>query len=525
MPATSASDGTVDEKYDVVVVGVGAAGSAAALAAHEAGARVLVVEKCDPGTAGGNTRVSGGGWFVHDDPSRAELFLRNLSEDFPLPDDVVEAWARETAGLSDWVRGLGADARANPDYHTGPEYDDVEGSDCYGGMETVEGRMGNFLLYDALLSALAERGIEVRFSEPAQRLLTDGDGNVTGLETPSGTIGARGGIVLATGGFEADPDMVANYLRVADHVTWGSPYATGDGHRMAQDVGADLWNMSNMMTIVGVPTGDGRGNLLALWHAQNYIFVNGEGRRFIDESSRNKHGHVLRNGYYEHFPLRPLYLVFDERVRTAGPIVPGPEALPVGWSTLMDGHAWSPDNSAEIDDGRIERAETVGGLAALLDMDPATLARTIDSYNTSVAQGRDDAFGRKPTTLAPVSQPPFYAVRCHPLLGWSNGGPRRNGRAQVLDTRGSVIEGLFAAGTVSSTYSSLKDGGFHIADAFAFGRGAARAAATRGRRPHRGLVACTPRASPGEANTPRVNVRATTWRRFVVVASGVPPFR
>jgi succinate dehydrogenase/fumarate reductase flavoprotein subunit len=480
----------VDQEYDVVVVGVGAAGCAAALAAHEAGADVLVVEKCDPGTAGGNTRVGGGGWFVNTDASRAALFLRNLSEGFPLPDDIVDTWARETACLSEWMRGLGADARANPDYHTGPEYDDVEGSDCYGGMDSVDGKMGNSLLYDFLLAALAEQGIEVRFSEPAQRLLTDPtDVNraVTGVETLRDgrplAIGARGGVVLATGGFEADPGMVATYLRVAGHVNWGSPYTTGDGHRMAQDVGADLWNMSNMMTIVGVPTGvptgGGRGHLLALWHAQNYVFVNDEGRRFIDESARNKHGHVLRDGYYEHFPLRPLHLVFDERVRAAGPIVPGPESLPVGWSTLMDGHVWSRDNSAEIDKGWIVRADTIGELAALIGMDPDRLSRTVESYNEAVARGRDDAFGRRPATLAPVSEPPFYAVRCRPLLGWSNGGPRRDGRARVLRTGGTVLEGLYAAGTVSSTYSFLKDGGFHIADALAFGRVAGREAAAR----------------------------------------------
>ncbi|MFB4319143.1 FAD-dependent oxidoreductase [Actinomadura sp. 21ATH] len=474
--------GGFDEEYDVVVAGAGAAGAAAALAAREAGARVLVVEKCDPGTAGGNTRVSGGGWFVNADSARAEVFLRNLSAGFPVPDDVVAAWARETAAVPDWMRRLGADAKTNPHFHVGPEYDDIEGSDCYAGMETVGGRMGDFLLYDFLLSALKENGAEVRFSEPAQRLLTSG-GAVTGVETLRGgrpfRIGARGGVVLATGGFEADPGMVANYLRVTGHVTWGSPYTTGDGHRMAQDVGADLWNMSNMMTIVGVPTGGGRGHLLALWHAQNYVFVNGQGRRFIDESARNKHGHVLRNGYYEHFPLHPLYLVFDERVRAAGPIVPSPESLPVGWPVLMDGHAWSPDNSAEIAKGLIHRADTIEDLAALIDVPGDRLARTITAYNESAAQGRDDAFGRRPATLAPVSQPPYHAVRCHPLLGWSNGGPRRDGRARVLDTRGTAIGGLYAAGTVSSTYGFLKDGGFHIADALAFGRVAGHEAATR----------------------------------------------
>lgn len=74
---------------------------------------------------------------------------------------------------------------------------------------------------------------------------------------------------------------------------------------------------------------------------------------------------------------------------------------------------------------------------------------------------------------------PFYAVSGPPLLGWSNGGPRRDGHSRVLDTAGNPIAGLYAAGAVSSTYSAAKDGGFHIADALAFGRVAGAHAATR----------------------------------------------
>ncbi len=78
-----------------------------------------------------------------------------------------------------------------------------------------------------------------------------------------------------------------------------------------------------------------------------------------------------------------------------------------------------------------------------------------------------------------MTQAPFYVLEVTPLLGWSNGGPRRDGRARVLDTRGEVIAGLYAAGEVSSTYSWRKDGGFHIADALAFGRCGGRDAAAR----------------------------------------------
>jgi succinate dehydrogenase/fumarate reductase flavoprotein subunit len=87
--------------------------------------------------------------------------------------------------------------------------------------------------------------------------------------------------------------------------------------------------------------------------------------------------------------------------------------------------------------------------------------------------------GRHAKTLVPLETPPYYGFTSAPLLGWTNGGPRRNEHAQVLDALGKVIPGLYAAGCVSSTYSWLKDGGFHIADALAFGRVAGRHAAAR----------------------------------------------
>lgn len=471
-----------DENFDVVVVGSGAAGSAAALAAHQAGAGVLVVDKCDEATAGGNTRVSGSGWWVNRDPERARTFLRSLNGPFPVADDVVDVWATETAQISSWLKELGADVAMSGEYHTEPEYLELEGSDCYAGMDTVGGRMGNGLLHDFLRRALAERDIETRFGTPAVELIVDA-GAVVGVEVdgPGGRrrIGARGGVVLATGGFAADTRMVRDYLRVEDHVLWGSPASTGDGHRMAQAVGADLWHMDNMMTITGVRGDDEFGHYLALWNANNYLWVSRDGRRFTDEAAEPKHGHTARGGAYELFPVRPFHLIFDEQMRTAGPLSPTPDVLPVGWNLLMNGARWSLDNSAEIEKGWIRRADSIGELARVVGLDPQTLVRTVEQYNAACAAGRDDHFGRDPGTLGAVSVGPFYALEVTPLLGWSNGGPRRDGRARVLDTRGVAIDGLYAAGEISSTYSWCKDGGFHIGDALAFGRVAGRDAATR----------------------------------------------
>lgn len=475
------------EICDVVVVGAGAAGYAAALAARESGASVRLVEKCGPDTAGGNTRLSGGGWFVSRSPERAAVYLRALSGGFPLPEDVVVSWARETARNSDWLRGLGARIETSNSVHTVPEYPELDGSDCYAGMDTVDGVLGNERLYTFLLDAGRARGIDVCYSTPATALIRESDGSgIRGLVVQQDGVErhlvARGGVVLATGGFEANADLVRTYLGLSDTVRWGTPANTGDGLRMAQQVGADLWHMQSLMTITGIRGEDEVGYYLAMPRASgphSYIYVTHDARRFADESAGPRHGHVLQHGHYERFPMQSLFVIFDENLRRAGPLSPPPDLLPIGWRALMEGYHWSDDNSAEIERGWIQRADTLAGLADLLGLDGARLEETVDVYNAACHAGVDRQLGRRSDTLHPISQPPFYGFLAPPLLGWTNGGPRRDGRAQVLDAFGKVIPGLYAAGSVSSTYGWCKDGGFHIADALAFGRIAGREAARR----------------------------------------------
>tara|TARA_R100000900_G_scaffold66106_1_gene52877 strand:+ start:174081 stop:175568 length:1488 start_codon:yes stop_codon:yes gene_type:complete len=476
-----------EESCDVIVVGAGAAGYAAALAAHESGASVRLIEKCGPDSAGGNTRLSGGGWFVSRSPERAAVYLRALSEGFPLPEDVVATWARETALNSDWLRGLGAQIETSDSVHTVPEYPELDGSDCYAGMDTVDGVLGSERLYTFLHNAARARGIEVCYDSPARELIEDPEsaeirGLVVQRNGAEKRLLARGGVVLATGGFEADADLVRTYLGLADVVRWGTPANTGDGLRMAQKIGADLWHMQSAMTITGIRGEGEAGYYLAMPRAvgpHSYIYVSPDARRFADESAGPRHGHVRQHGRYERFPMQSLFVIFDENLRSAGPLSPPPDLLPIGWQALMKGYHWSHDNSIEIERGWIQRADTLAELADLLGLDASRLEQTVEAYNTACHTGVDHQLGRRPETLHAISQPPYYGFHAPPLLGWTNGGPRRDGRSRVLDTFGKVIPGLYAAGSVSSTYSWCKDGGFHIADALAFGRIAGREAAGR----------------------------------------------
>ena len=470
-----------DRLADVVVLGMGAAGCAAAIAAADAGASVILLEKMPEGREGGNTRISGGIWFNSLDPDGMATYLRSLCGPYTLPEEIVKVWATETYKNTEWLEGLGVTPGVHADYK--PEYPEMPGAEFYGGYLGINGEMGQQLLWKALSAVVRDRGVEVLLDSPAQELVTDDDGAVTGVVALSGgqplRVGASRGVVLATGGFENNPEMVRDYLQLPVSPVWGSPAGTGDGIKMAQKVGADLWHMDNMMAALGFAAeGFEAGMYVMFIFSMGFICVGNDGRRSHNEMPPQGHGHGLIDGDYELFQRRPLHVIFDEATRQAGPISPPREILPVGWNLLMEGYEWSADNSAEIEKGWIQKADTLADLAEIMGIDADGLEASVASWNDACAAGHDP-LGRPAPTLAPLATPPFYGFTSAPLLGWTNGGPRRNEKAQVLDPFGEPIGRLYAAGTVSSTYSRCKDGGFHIGDALAFGRVAGRNAAAQ----------------------------------------------
>lgn len=470
-----------DEEADVVVLGFGSAGCAAAIAARDAGASVVVLEKMPEGQEGGNTRISGGIWFHNPDIEGQKTYLRSLCGEYPIPEAVISVWSEETAKNTDWITSIGGNAQVHGDY--GPEYPELKGSEAYGGYCGIDGQMGGGRLYDVLAAAVRARGADVRLDTPGQELVQDPEsgeiiGVIAGHAGQTIRVRARRGVILATGGFEANPQMVRDYLRLPDSPVWGSPAGTGDGIKMAQKVGADLWHMDNMMSTIGLRApGFESGFYVAFNFAFGFLYAGSDGTRCVNELPQVGHGQAVLHGNYKIFPDQKMHVIFDEATRRAGPISMPSDMLDVGWNVRIKGYDWSMDNQTEIDKGWIQKADSLTELAGMIGLDPLTLEETVRRYNRACEAKVDEAFGRAPKTLTPIVEPPFYAFESAPLLGWSNGGPRRNEKAQVLDPFGAVIPRLYAAGCISSTYSWNKDGGMHIADSFAFGRVAGEVAA------------------------------------------------
>lgn len=475
----SAAPPAWDRETDVVVLGFGAAGCSAALEARAAGADVVLLEKMPAGAEGGNTRVSGSVWFFSTDRDLAATYLRALSGPLPVPEDVVAAWADETHGLTAWIESLDATVSS---MDAPPDRPELPGSACHGGFRHVGPTWGDSHLWNLLSARVRERGADVVLATRARELAQDPDGTVTGVvaERDGGMlrVRARRGVVLATGGFENDADMARDYLGLPSVVPWGSPAGTGDGHRMALAAGADLWHMANMFPSFGIRVpGYHSGFHVELAPTRPCIYVDPDGKRFVDETIASKHGHARISGRYVVYPSAPFHAVFDERGRRAGPLSPGRDRHPYGWNNLIERYRWSDDNLAEIERGWVARGDTPAELAAAIGVPAANLEATIAEFNHFCEVGCDARFDRTPETLVPLAEPPYYAVTWGGMLANTNGGPRRNGRAQVLDTRGRPIPRLYAAGAVSSTYSLVLDRGFSIADALAFGRIAGRNAA------------------------------------------------
>lgn len=472
---------------DVAVVGYGGAGATAAITAADLGAKVLIVEKAAAG--GGNTRLSAGSVRTFGAFDRAVEHITFLCGGATDP-DVIETLVRESHNNAPWLRSLGGEVVVDPlqaapasypVYPTGAASPEQPGADGVGprlrvkGDTTANGRD----LWELLDRNVDERCIPVLFECPAVRLLRDGDGAVTGLTARRGgeeiAIQARKAVILACGGYEWDADMQLQFL---GQRFWslGASGHTGDGIRLAVDAGASLWHMNSVAAGFGYRVDGFDGAVIHAMPGPGFIYVDRQARRFVDETTMDAHavGSLVTELDLETMerPRVPSFVIFDDATRASGPVAN------TGRGAVAEHYRWSDDNAAEVGKGWIKRGDTPVALAADLGLDAAALERTVDEYNRACAEGRDGAFGRSPDALRPLGHPPFYGAALWPSLFNTQGGPRRNARAQVLNAWGRPIPGLYSAGELGSMWSQNYPGAGNLTEVLAFGRVAGRYAAT-----------------------------------------------
>jgi succinate dehydrogenase/fumarate reductase flavoprotein subunit len=539
-------------EFDVVVLGTGAAGMVAAVAAHDAGASVAIFEKAD--VIGGTTALSGGVcWMpfnrlgaaagLPDSRADALAYLASLSHGLILP-ELAEAFVDGVPEVIDYLEGktpLRFQLLPIPDYHPehaggrprggrsieptttafdelgdwGPrigigQFSDPETGDVYlttldsprgGGsgrideaemerrrQRRVNGRGRGMI--GALLKACLERGFAPVTGASGSDLVMR-DGRVIGVriveKDRSYVVYARGGVVLATGGFEWDPELALNFLRGPMRHPASIPTNTGDGLKMAMRAGAKLGNMREAwwMPVVKIPGAKQYGEqkvalILRERTLPGTIMVNRRGRRFVNEATN----YNAIAGAFHHFdPMRfeygnlPCWLVFDNRmIREYGFL-----DVPAG-GTMPD---WVPS------------ASTLAGLADAIGVPSAALEATVARWNADVAKGTDPDFGRgdsaydgfngdisrypsKEATLGTIGEPPYYAIEIECSTLGTKGGPRTDRHGMAVDLDAKPMHGLYAVGNAMAGPTGMAYGGAGgtLGPAIVFGYLAGRHAAS-----------------------------------------------
>lgn len=451
------ADARAPKSYNVVVVGSGGAGLAAAIQAHDEGASVLIVEKMP--TIGGNTikasagmnaaetrfqRVKGiqdskelfyaetlKGGGNKNNPELLQRFVENAPE-------AIEWLARRGIMLNDITTtgGMSIDRTHRP----------RDGS-----------AVGGYLI-SGLVRNVNKRGIDVMLDTEVDEILFDG-GEVRGVrlltdEKEVITVQAKS-VVVATGGFSANSQMVVKYRPdLEGFVTTNHKGATGGGIALLERIGANTVDMGEIQIH---PTVEQNTSYLISESIRGggAILVNQQGERFYNEMSTRDKVSAAIIALPEHY----AYIVFDEHVRAK--------------NRAADEY---------IAKGLVTSASSPRELAATLGLGEDAFLATLERYNGFVAKQHDDDFGRTTALRAPINEGPFHAIRIAPGVHHTMGGVTVNTRTEVLNAGQQVIPGAFAAGeVVGGIHGGNRIGGNAVADIIIFGTLAGHQAAVRGK--------------------------------------------
>ncbi|HYA68988.1 MAG TPA: FAD-binding protein, partial [Acidimicrobiales bacterium] len=340
-------------------------------------------------------------------------------------------------------------------------------------------------LVGALVMGALEAGVRLRTGARASALVVQG-GSIVGADVEGERI--DGCVVLATGGFQHDAGLVADYFPGAPVVAMGPPGCRGDGLAMAKNAGAALANMDEGWWMPSMRVPGERFEGVAYYrplHAERAkpgsIMVDGHGRRFVDEARNyGDVGRAMRTAVgpasavaRSADPGHSCWLLFDAGYR---------RRYPVG-----------PLEPVDADPAWLMKADDLAGLARAIDVPATTLTDTVASFNAGAVTGEDPEFGRGSLaydrwigdhaadhpTLAPLTEAPFYALKVHLGCMGTKGGPRTDDRGRVLADTGRVVEGVYAAGNVAASVfgSATPAGGATLGPALVFGFRAGEAAA------------------------------------------------
>ena len=517
-----------DLEADVVVLGSGGAAMTAAISAHDFGAKqVVILEKS--GMVGGTTAMSGGMLWIPGNHHQIEAGIAESDDDIVAYLDAIAPGQLDPDTLGAFMESGPEMIRYLADktpvrLHAFADFPDYQpympGAKPDGGrsldnaafafdqlgkwasrvnpskmayplrgslIEAINGSLDDATLAErdvhdcrglgqalvgALFKAVLDRNIPIEFEKRARKLIKDGD-RVIGViaEDANGRdfrVRARRGVVIATGGFEWNEQLVKAFVRGPLTGPVSVPENEGDGLLMAIEAGAQLGNMQNAFWMQSAlefkpQHRNAKPNYMLGSDERarpGAILVNRAGKRFVNEAANynavGKSLHAFDAGSHSYSNL-PYWLIIDQRYRDKYPTF---NALP-----------GSPVPSYMM------QAETLEELAALAGIDAQGLVASVARFNQMVRNGHDDDFNRGDTsydnfymwgdtayqapyrTLGVIDQGPYFAVKMEAGALGTAGGPKTNGDAQVVDWNGNLIPGLYAAGNAMAAVLGEAYGG------------------------------------------------------------------
>ena len=425
---------------DVIVVGGGGAGMAAATRLAQLGKSVILVEKS--GFLGGAISVSGGNQVVMGsqlqiDNGVADDSVESMVADFEANGanknnkEILTLFAENVGATTDWLVASCGITFEEGLHQLGEYSHNRELAYTGGGAGFAE----------AMRKAVEEAGVQVLLNTKAESLIAD-NGTVTGVKAASSDADytlTAGNVVLATGGYGANKDMLTDEMKSA--LYYGPASSTGEGIQMAQAVGAQTANMeygkrypNGIEVSEGMAKSTIAGNIVG-W-TMSAILVNKDGNRVVNEKASNRT--ILEEELKQEGG--ELYLLLDAETFEAWKA----KLAPAGISDAdIEKYLEANGTATPV----FAHGETLEEAAAAASINADNLKATVEKYNGFVAKGSDDDFGRAATYLTKtIGEGPYYIVEQKPRFATTMGGLVINTSMQVLNEAGEPISGLYAAG-------------------------------------------------------------------------------
>ena len=464
---------TVDA--DIVIVGAGFSGLCCALAAAENGASVVMLERMDHVVGRGgsiyamNSKLTKEKGYECPVEEIAQRYKRMMGYHSYRVDG--RKWMNHfhrSGEAMDWLidRMTTASSVGGSDLtpimeHWYEDPEDING-EFPGTHEFLDGPNGlgpddnpQQDVCDNMAAYCAKAGVDIRYLTDAQQLLKDGE-RVSGVvaKTADGYVQFNGknAVVLATGDFGMDKDMLEKFIPWAAHQTEFGGIWDGSGHKMAYWAGAAIDKNETPTPMIFCFQWR---SITRQVRAFQGLMVNAEGRRYTNEDNVISHGALALTHEIGHH----AFAIWDDDYANEpqwqnhryvdGPkVFETPDDVRAYWQTTIDGPGTINMNGSGDIEVKMVKADTLEELVEALELPAETALKTIEDYNGHCERGVDEEFGKRKELLLPVKKGPFYGIKCTPWFLTTTGGVRCTEKMEVMNENNEIIEGLYCLGSM-----------------------------------------------------------------------------